>query len=117
MTGNTTIKSLIDSDKQNGRVTTSSLIYGVIANQEALMNAIDPQKQAEKSEQAVESIHKALASVNAAAEVVNASEPIMEELKRLGERMDTIDRRLDALSERSGCCTISWAETLGGAPC
>ena len=102
-----------DNKKLLEGITDATLPMGLLMNQEAIMNAIDPMSQAEKSKLAAEEIEKALLHVKASSEVVAASQPILDILERLLsaqgstiERLDTIDKRLDALETKS-CCTIS----------
>ena len=91
-------------------ICTEWLPIGLLMNQEAIMNAIDPMSQAEKSKLAAEEIDKALLHVKASSEVVSASEPILKNLEnfqeRTMERLDAIDKRIDALETKS-CCTIT----------
>ncbi len=78
----------------------------IICNQEAMMAAIDPTKQAERSAQLAAVIEASALKAQAAAEVTSAAGPLMEKLQAMEQKMERMERNLASI-EANQCCTIS----------
>jgi hypothetical protein len=77
----------------------------IICNQEFILNAIDPTRQAERSAQMAAVIEESALRARAAAEVTSAAGPLLEKLQTMEQKMERMEAKLASIDNK--CCTIS----------